>query len=85
MFFPVKIMVVDPTWQRDTIEHVIKTINYMIKCQLGIPMKRKGIIYKATWDFESLVLPFTSFRIKIASVVGIVSSDMVVSIKIILS
>ncbi len=45
----------------------------------------KGIIYKVKWDFESLVLPFTSFRIKIAIVAGIVSIDMVVSIQIVLS
>ncbi len=78
MYFPVKILAVNLTW-RDTIEHVTKTINYLNKHQLGIPTKCKGIIYKVTWDFESLVLPFTSFRIKIASIVGIVSSDVVVS------
>ena len=71
MFFSVKILAVN-LMLRDTIEHVAKTINYLINRQLGIPTMHKGIIYKVKWDFESLVLPFTSFRIKIAIVVGIV-------------
>jgi hypothetical protein len=62
---------------RDTIEHVTKTINYLINRQLVIPTKHKDIVYKAKWDFA-----FTNFRIKLASVTGIVFSDVEVSIKI---
>ncbi len=75
MFFPVKIPA-DNLTRRDTIEHVTKTINYLINRQLGIPVMHKGIIYKVKWDFESLVLPFTSFRIKIVIIVGIFSFEV---------
>ena len=69
MCFPVKKPAIN-LLMRNVTKHVTKTFNYLITHQLRIPTKRKSIIDKARWDFERLVLPFTSFRVSMRALSG---------------